>query len=208
MSGATQTINKDGLSQDVLDYIEGLEGENDNLAKALDEATDELVKSAETDLNDTSVDDVTKGLPDEVAAIVKGIMDPIVAENKTLRETVDGERDIRLTAEQIAKAGTFGFGDTAELGEVLKSVNAACGADIYEKLTKNLDAASAIIKESGMFIETGSTAEGIPSSDIAKASSLNAAAAEMISKGTATTTSDALRKLAVSNPDLFTPEGN
>lgn len=200
-----QTISKDGLSQDVLDYIEGLEGENNTLAEALDEATDALAKAAETDpdTNDDPKAEVLKGLPEDIAEIVKGIVAPLQAENEQLRSEVAGEKDIRLTAEQIAKAASFGFGDTAELGEVLKHVNAECGADVYEKLVKNLDAAKNQIEESKLFSEHGSTGEGMPTEGIAKAASLNEAAAELVSKGTSKSMSDALRHLANTRPELF-----
>lgn len=207
MPNSNQTIiNKDGLSQDVLDYIEGLEGENTTLAEALDEATDSLVKSAnatvapETD-ND---DDLIKGLAPEIAEIVKGIIAPLQEKNQMLTETIDGERDIRLTAEQIEKAASFGFGDSTELGPVLKSVMQNCGTEVYETLVKSFSAASEQIKQAGIFDEVGSSAPGSSVSNIGKSANLDAACADLISKGTVASKSDALRHLARTSPDLFT----
>jgi hypothetical protein len=205
----SQTINKDGLSQDVLAYIEGLEGENATLAEALDVATDELVKaSTATDSEtDDDADEVIKGLTPEIAEIVKGIVAPLQAENATLTETINGERDIRLTAEQIEKAASFGFGDSTELGPVLKSVMQNCGTDVYDTLVKSLNAASEQIKQAALFTEVGSTAAGTPTTNIGKAASLDAACADLIAKGTATNKTDALRHLARTSPDLFISEG-
>ena len=202
------TISKDGLSEEVLDYIDGLEGENNTLAKALDEATDELIKADDSTDDDFDDDDVTKGLDPEVADLVKGILAPVQAENAELRETIDGERDIRLTTEQIEKAAAFGFGDSTELGEVMKSVMQNCGTDIYDTLVKSFSAASEQIKDSALFDEVGSDQRGVPNNDVSKAASLNEAADELVSKGTAKTRVEAIRQLVATSPDLFTTEGD
>lgn len=202
-----QTINKDGLGQDVLDYIESLEGENTTLAEALDVATDELNKVASSNDDDDTDDDVTKGLDPEIAELVKGIIAPLQETITKQAETIDGERDIRLTVEQIDKAASFGIGDPTELGPVLKSVMQNCGSDVYDTLTKALTAAGEQVKASGLFGEAGSSQPGSPSDSIGKAAELTAAVDDLIAKGTVTTKSDAMRHLARTNPALFTPEG-
>lgn len=203
----TQTINKDGLSEDVLAYIEGLEGENVTLAEALDEATDELLKAASGKTDDTAGetdDEVIKGLAPEVAELVKGLIDPIRQENEALKKSIDGERDIRLTTEQIEKAATLGFGDSTELGMVLKSVMQNCGTDVYDTLVKSLSAASEQVKQAGLFRESGSTASGTPDGT---AAALNAAVDGLVSKGDGMTRSEAMRQLARTSPELFRSEG-
>lgn len=206
-----QTISKDGLSPEQIAYVEQLETENDSLANALDEATTALEKAATNPStgdgsHDENEDDITKGLPEEVATLVKGILAPIQAENASLRETIDGERDIRLTAEQIEKANAYGFGDSTELGEVLKSVMQNCGTEVYGKLIKSLDAAAEQIKQGKLFSETGSDAKGPSTDAVSKAADLNTAADEIVKSGRASNRSGAMRILVSERPELFNAE--
>lgn len=203
MPNQTQTINKDGLPQDVLDYIDGLEGENQELASALDVASQELAKGMTHDEDDDDdFEEVIKGLPDEVVDIIKGLESTVAEQAKELKtqaEIIDGERDIRLTAEQVAKAAELKLGEPTKLAQILKSVAANCGQETYDSLWGVLSGASEQIEKSGLFNERGSDQDGPLDSPQVE---LQRLAEENIAKGMSTV--DAYRNAVRDNPHLYT----
>jgi len=202
VSTDNQTI-KDGLSKDVLDYIESLEGENEELASALDVASQELAKGMthDEDSDDDDFEEVIKSLPDEVVDVIKGLETTVAEQAKALQsqaEIIDGERDIRLTAEQVAKAADLHLGEPTEIAQILKSVMTNCGQETYESLFGVLSSASEQIEKSGLFNERGSDQDGPLDNPQTE---LQRLAEENIAKGMSTV--DAYRMAVRENPDLY-----
>jgi len=130
-------INKSALSQDVQDYISSLE------------AT--IAKSAKTE------EDIFKGLPENVAKILKETM----TKNKEQAEQIAKMSDEKVTKEYVAKASEYTnlSQKPEEFGLILKSIATAV-PDAYSKLDLVLKAANEAIQKGNLFGENGSGATG------------------------------------------------
>jgi hypothetical protein len=206
----TTTITKDGLSAEVVAYIEGLEGENNDLADALDEATEALTKAAAGDPDDDDEDGdelddedlVQKGVDPEIVEMIKGVK----AENEALRARIDADAAAASLAAQTTIAKSFGIGEIDPLAKALHDVNANCDTESYDTITKALTAARTAVDEAVAMNPSGSAADDDRSDDISKAATIADAARELIEKGTAKSQSDAMRQLINTRPELFSQE--
>lgn len=203
------TIDKSGLTPEVLSFIESLEGERDQLATALGEATDLLEKAHnESDPDDEEGDDedeLLKSADPKLVALVKSAQAEAKAANAAAakaEEIAKAERDVRVVAEHVSKASSLNIGsDNAKLGLALKDIVEKCGKETYETVWGTLTAASEAITKSGLLKEKGSSL----SSDIndGPTAEITKRAEAMIANGTAKTMPEAIAKTVAADPSLY-----
>ena len=206
------TIDKSGLSPEVLAYVEGLESQNAELAETLTKAND-LLETLDADTNDDDtdddggdVDDLLKSADPKLAEIVKSAQAAAQAAEARAAEAekiAKGERDIRATAEFVSKAaGLQNLGaDAAKLGVALKDVIEKCGQDTHDTLWAVITGANEQIGKSGLFGEAGSSAQ-ITKADTSSSEIIKRANA-LVTAGTATDFSAAVAQVVAADPSLY-----
>lgn len=134
-------IDKATLSQEVQDFIAGLENEVAILKK-------------ETATKSTEPDDVMKSIPDSV----KKMIADKEAEVKAAHEEVKKLKDAELVKSFVAKAALYDKLSikTEEFGLVLKSISET-NPDALEKVETVLKAANEAVAKGNLFAETGTS---------------------------------------------------
>lgn len=132
------------LPDEVLDYIEGLEGEVERLS----EVTKSLNPSI---LPQDAIAKALETLPPDVAAIVKADRE----RTERLEKALADERIAKANSEWIAKASTLAVvEDPATLGTKLRSL-AEFDSDLADEVFKALDLANRQVNAGSLFAEFG-----------------------------------------------------
>lgn len=150
-----QEIEKEGLPEEAVAYIEVLEETNGELRKQLDDLkvqVEQLNAAMEDDDDEEGDEDLLKSADPALVAMVKGLQDRAEAAEIIAK----AERDHRLNQEFIAKAAEYDKLPTspAEFGPVLKAMADKLDDQTMDAVTTLLRAANALIGE-GNFQEIG-----------------------------------------------------
>lgn len=210
---ATKTeIDKSGLSPEVLAYIEGLEGENIELAETLEKtasALEEATEESDDDTNDEGTDDVDsllKSADPKLAAIVKSFQTQATeaSQRAAAAEAIaKGERDTRVVSEMVAKAaGLEALGtDSAKLGMALKDIVEKCGQEVHDTIWTVLSGANEVAKTGKVLGEIGTSATVTKSDD--SSSEISKRANALIAKGEAKDFNTAVSLVVAADPSLY-----
>lgn len=197
-------ISKDDLDPTVVAYIEGLEGENETLAKAVEDAEAENAElqsqiekmvPAESTPEDIEKAALAKADPAVVALIQK--QEQRLAEAEAIAKA---ERDTRLDREFISKAEQMPMltEDPASFGPVLRRIAENLSAEDAAAVDTVLKAANAQIAAGNLFSTVGVTGA---TTTVAKAA--EAKAAEIKKADPTLTDEQALAKAYETDPGLL-----
>lgn len=214
MAHKTGTIDKSGLSPEVQAYIDGLEGQNADLAKTLGEATDTIEALSKSD-DETEDDDDTnedvetllKSADPRLAEIVKSAQAQAALATKAAEEATKiakSERDTRQIAESVAKAASLDSigADSAKLGLALKTIVEKAGQEAHDVVWAALTSANEVAKTANVLGEVGTGGEGRATDDAS--SEITKRANAMIAKGEAKTYGEAVAAVVAADPNLYT----
>lgn len=156
-------ISKDDLAPEVVEYVEGLESENDTLTKSV-EAKDAEIETLKADLKKAedsglivkSEEEQFEALLEKadpaVRVLLKKQADDLAAAQKIAKE----ERDERISKEFISKAQAMPMlaEDKTEFAGLLRKAHEALGED-YAKFETILKTANEQIAKGNLFAELG-----------------------------------------------------
>lgn len=194
-------ISKDGLSEEVVAYIEGLEKSVDEMIEVLEdqiedpdgdegENGDEGAEGEEEE--EPSDDDLSKSAP-----ITKAEHLALIHRVNKAEAIAKEERDNRRRHEAIAKAETLAVGETAEIASLLMDLEDA-GDGLADRVEKALRAASAQVQKSGLFAEVGSSNGALTTT-----SSLDTAVETLVKSDPTLSPEAAMAAAIEANPSLY-----
>ena len=193
-------ISKDGLSEEVVAYIEGLEKSVDEMIEILEEENDpEGDESSEEETSEEEEEEEEEEEADleKSAKISKAEHLALIERVKKAEEIAKTERDNRRRHEAIAKAESLNVGETAEIASLLMDLEEA-GGDLAPRVEKALGVAAAQVSKSGLFAEVG-TSGGV----LTTTTGLDAAV-ESLTKSDPTMSPEAAMAAAIeANPSLY-----
>lgn len=200
-------ISKDDLAPEVVAYIEGLEEENTDLTKSVEDLTAEkttleadLQKAVDSGLIVKSEEEQFEALLEKadpaVRVLLKKQADDLAAANTIAK----AERDARISKEFISKAESMPMlaEDKTEFGTLLRKAHEALGDEDFGKFEQVLKTANEQIAKGNLFSEFG---HGGGETTISK--SVEAAAAEITKAEPTLTREQAIAKAYEANPALL-----
>ena len=179
------------IPAEVYEYIEALEAANAEL-------TEEIGKAyAEVEV-DSSEDEILKSADPQIVAIVKAAQERAEAAEMIAK----AERDFRLEREFISKAAEYHNlpVEADSFGKVLKSAAEHLDSEVFEALTKVLNAANEMLSNTTMFAEVG---KSVGFDNDGPTSEINKAAAQIMDKNPGMTREQAIAKAVETNPSLY-----
>lgn len=191
---------KDGLSQEVLDYIESLETVNKELTDEVDSLTETVEKLEKDSLVSKSEDELQKELLEKADPAVRALIEKQEAKLKEASEIAKAERDARLDREFLSKAEAMPMLSTEKtaLGGLLRRISDALSAEDVAEVEKILRSANDHIAKSNLFNEFG-----MGGSETTVSKSVDGMAQEIIKANPDLTIDQAREKVYQNNPDLF-----
>lgn len=201
-------ISKDDLDPEVVEYIEGLEGEVTDLTKTADEKDATIVAlTAERDEAVAKSATVSKSAEDQRSELLEKA-DPalrafIEKQEKDMAEATSiakAERDARLDREYLSKAESMPMvaEDKSSFGSLLRRMADALDPKDMAEVEKHFVAANTQITKGNLFTEFGM---GGAETTISK--SVTSAAQELIKADPTLTMEQAQAKVYETNPDLL-----
>lgn len=199
-------ISKDDLAPEVVAYIEGLETDNADLTKSLEEAetTTETLKADLKKAEDSGL--IVKSEAEQfeallekadpaVRVLLKKQADDLAAAQKIAKE----ERDERISKEFVSKAATMPMlaEKTDEFGALLHKAADALPAEDFAALEAVLKTANEQIAQGNLFAEIGKAGSTTMSA------SVEAAASEIQKAEPTLTREQAIAKAYETNSDLL-----
>lgn len=202
-----EVISKADLPEDVVDYIEGLEGAVEDLTKAASEKDTEI-EGLKTTLAEAEASSTVVKSEDEQYEALLAKADPAVRvmlerqreEIKKAQEVADAERDARLEREFISKAEALPMisENKSDLAGLLRRVHDALPAEDAAMVEKMLSDANTQIAKGNLFGEFGRSGQA---STISK--SVDTRAQEVLKAHPEWTIDQAKAHVYEIDPDLF-----
>lgn len=200
-------ISKDDLAPEVVEYVEGLESENDTLTKAVEDKDAEievlmadLQKAEDSGLIVKSEEEQFTALLEKANPAVRVLLQKQAADLKVQTDIAKAERDTRISKEFISKAEGMPMlaENKDEFGSLLRKVAEALDPEDFVKFDHILKTANEQIAKGNLFAEFGS---GGGETTISK--SVEAAASEIQKVEPTLTREQAIAKAYETNPALL-----
>lgn len=199
-------ISKDDLAPEVVEYVEGLEEENADLTKSVEDKDAEietlkadLKKAEDSGLIVKSEEEQFEALLEKADPAVRVLLKKQADDLKAAQEIAKAEREDRISKEYVAKAESLPMlaEDKAEFGGLLRKTAEALGDD-FPKFEQVLKAANEQIAKGNLFEEFGSGG-----GQVTVSKSVEAAAAEIRKTEPTLTEEQAIAKAYEANPALL-----